>query len=280
MTSRVAVIGLGLMGGSLARALKALEAPPYVLGSDPAPGRGARARSAGAVDDLYDDPLDAVAGADTVVYATPLSTTLALLERHGGGFLPDALVMDVASLKAPVQERIVALDLAEQWVGAHPMAGDERSGFEASRPDLYGGATIWLTAAAPEHFMKERSEAFWRSVGGVPAWIDAGAHDDRMALVSHMPQVVANALAATLAENGMLRRDLGPGGRDMTRLAGSAPSLWLPLLEASAHRVAPALRELAGALDALADALEADDLSAIREIMTRTAAWKEDDEWS
>jgi len=279
VTSRVAVIGLGLMGGSLARALKRLDEPPFVLGSDLTAGRGDLARAAGAVDELCERPLDAVATADVVVYATPLPVTLDLLGQHLEGFRPDALVTDVASLKGPIKERIVALGLSAQWVGAHPMGGAEQSGFEASRADLYAGARVWLTAAVGDHPMGPRSEALWRSVGGVPAWTDADAHDARMASVSHLPQLLANALAAALAEEGLLRGDLGPGGLDMTRLAGSSPDLWLPLLEASAHRLAPALRELAGSLDDLADVLDSHDLSAVQTFMARTRAWKEHDEW-
>lgn len=276
----VGVVGLGLMGGSLARALKASADPPRILGADSAESRLADALEAGAVDMAEPDAARVVATADVVVYATPLDTTLDLLARHRSLWRPDALVMDLVSLKLPVLNAVTALNVGSQWIGAHPMAGGERSGFVASRADLFQGATVWLIATDEPHPMAGRASSLWTSLGATCRWIDAAVHDRRMLVASHLPQVAANALAALVAEAGLSRSDLGPGGRDMTRLAGSSPSLWRGLLEASGPELAPLVRELAGRLDTLSRDLETGDLEALESLMGRTRRWKEDGQWS
>lgn len=276
----VGVVGLGLMGGSLARALKASADPPRILGADSAESRLADALEAGAVDVAEPDAARVVATADVVVYATPLDTTLDLLARHRSLWRPDALVMDLVSLKLPVLNVVTALNAGSQWIGAHPMAGGERSGFVASRADLFQGATVWLSATDEPHPMAGRASSLWTSLGATCRWIDAAVHDRRMLVASHLPQVAANALAALVAEAGLSRSDLGPGGRDMTRLAGSSPSLWRGLLEASGPELAPLVRELASRLDTLSRDLETGDLEALESLMGRTRRWKEDGQWS
>jgi prephenate dehydrogenase len=277
----VAVVGLGLMGGSLARALAALPEGPEVLGYDVAADRSASAVQARAVDEVASDPGDIAERADVVVYATPLPVTLDLMTRHCGRWRHDALVMDVASLKTPVMKRAGALRIMDRWVGAHPMVGGEGSGFEAARENLFSGGHVWLVGGDETSAdLVERAEAFWRRLGAEVTWTDAESHDDHMVLASHLPQVVANLLAARLAEEGLAAGELGPGGHDMTRLAASSPDMWAPLLEVSRDRLSPLLRRLARDQEGLADALDADDLAAVRTLMDRTRGWREGAGWS
>ncbi len=155
---RVAVLGLGLMGGSLARALKALPDPPVVLGHDALPERAEAALAAGAVDEAKADPDEAVGLAEVVVYATPLTATLDLMGRHRQRWRDDALLMDVASLKAPVMNRAGALGILDRWIGAHPMVGGEGSGFEASRADLFAAGHVWLVGVGGRRGHRVESE--------------------------------------------------------------------------------------------------------------------------
>ena len=274
----VGVVGLGLMGGSLCRALKALEAPPRVIGWDALQAAGAMALEAGAIDRFEPSGGEGLAEADLIVYAAPLGTTVALIGEHGGMVGQDAVLTDVVSLKAPVLGAARRAGLSERFIGAHPICGGEASGFAAGRGDLYRGATIWLSAAEEARPDARRSVAgFWRALGGQPRWVAADEHDRRMGWVSHLPQLVSNALAAALDAQGCTRDELGPGGRDMTRLAGSNPAIWRDLLEVSAPVTGTGLTGVANALNVLADLLARRDLEQIVEFMARTRRWSENE---
>lgn len=269
----VAIIGLGVMGGSLARALKGAPTPPRIIGYSTNERDREEALARGAVDETPSDSESAAASAELVVYAVPLSAILDLQTRHQSVWKPDAVVSDLSSLKVPVTTQARALGVESRWVSAHPMAGAERSGFSASRDGLFRDAVVWLSAPDAPADVCARVERFWRALGARPAWTDPATHDERMVRASHLPQLLANALARDLEQHGIARAELGSGGHDMTRLAASSPSMWRDLLEHSARDVAPALREVAAELERLADLLEARDLDAVSALMTRTRAW-------
>jgi prephenate dehydrogenase len=272
----VAVVGLGLMGGSVARALGTLPEAPRVLGVDRDPVTGAQALDAGAIH-RFDPHGSALLGeALTVVYAVPLGALSELVRDHAPLLHPEALVTDVLSLKEPVRRVMAAAGLSSRFVGAHPMAGGEGSGFGASRDDLLQGARIWLTGRQEaESVFRERGEGFWTALGGEVRWTDAREHDHQMAWVSHLPQLVANALAGALDAAGFGPRDLGPGGRDMTRLAGSSPEMWKELLTHSAPITGTGLTSVSRALNVVADLLARREVDRIAEFMERTRAWSE-----
>lgn len=270
---RVSVVGLGLMGGSLARALRALPDGPEVVGWSPDDAEGRAALEAGAVHRLAPSAEAAAGEESLVVYATPLAAVLELLERHAPAWRAEAAISDVASLKAPVVARVRELGVESSYVGAHPMVGGEASGFAASRADLYRNAPVWLATGTGTGELRERVEAAWTCLSARPAWTDAGDHDRRMVRASHLPQLVSNALGERLRREGLDPWDLGPGGRDMTRLAASSPALWRDLLTHSAPRLAPLLRELAVTLEELATLLERGDVEAVSRRMEDTRRW-------
>jgi prephenate dehydrogenase len=271
----VAVVGLGLMGGSVARALKALPEPPGVLGVDPDPVQGSLALEAGAVDRFDPEGIGFLGEADLVVYAAPLGETLRLFREHRGLWAEDALLTDVVSLKEPLLDLAAQEGFGDRFVGAHPLCGGEGSGFGASRGDLFREARVFLcrgegtSADAASHV-----EGFWHSLGARTEWIDAREHDRRMAWVSHLPQLVANALAGALDAAGWSPADLGPGGRDMIRLAGSSPDIWKDLLTTSAPLTGAGLTSVSRALNVLADLLARRDMDRIAEFMERTREWR------
>ena len=277
---RVAVLGLGVMGGSLCRALRDTGLAERVTGWSPEATELEAARTARAVDFAAAEWRAAVHDADLVVVATPLDATIDLF-RDLATHTRYAALTDVASLKAPIASVVREVGLEERWVGAHPMAGSERSGFWASRADLYQGARVWLcgarggtaaTAGASDDAVA-RVTALWRGVGGAPAWTGAEAHDELMAIASHLPQLVSNALAEAMGGAGVSRGQLGPGGRDMTRLASSNPDMWHDLLEHASPVLVEALRRVAASSTRLADELAAGDVDAVVELMRRTGRW-------
>ncbi|HKP77322.1 MAG TPA: prephenate dehydrogenase/arogenate dehydrogenase family protein, partial [Longimicrobiaceae bacterium] len=152
------------------------------------------------------------------------------------------LVTDTGSTKASIIAAAVRLGIGECFVGSHPFTGDHRSGWSASRGGLFGAAPVYL-CPTPQSSSAATSLAreLWTLLGAVPIEIDAGEHDRRLAWTSHLPQVVSSALMQVLADHGFAREDLGPGGRDMTRLAGSSAALWADILRDNRANVSATL---------------------------------------
>lgn len=243
----VAVAGLGLIGGSLARALT--RAGYRVLGVD-APARTRAARRAGAIAASVPSVAAAAREADVLVLAAPPAANLRLLREAARAASPALVVTDVSSVKRPIAAAARRLRLA-RFVGGHPMAGRERSGFAASSADLFRDAPWILTpsAAGPLKVVARLA----REVGARPVVVTEAAHDRAMAYLSHLPQVVAWALAAAARGDRVTARLLslaGPGFRDMTRLAASPRRLWREVLEQNASEVARARKRFARALRA------------------------------
>ncbi|HEY5275209.1 MAG TPA: prephenate dehydrogenase/arogenate dehydrogenase family protein, partial [Coriobacteriia bacterium] len=231
--ARVTVVGVGLMGGSLAAALRALPDAPHVTGVDPDEPTLAIALEKGVVDDVasVDGCASALASADLVVLATPAAAVSQWLARLGtigyGG-----VVTDVASTKAAVmKEAARLLPAAATFIGGHPMAGSERSGVAAADADLFKGAYYVLTPADDaDADAYQRLHRLVMSIGARVISLDAVAHDEAVAAISHVPHVAASALtnlAAQRAQGGSDVLRLAAGGfKDMTRIAAGSPDLW------------------------------------------------------
>ena len=252
---RIAVIGVGLIGGSFARALKELADPPVVLGIDTDAEALAWALEDGVVDEVSlpdgDPALEWLApgGADVVVVATPASFTVRWLSTLGAaGF--DGIVTDVSSTKSAVLAAAKSL-LARptKFVGGHPMAGSERSGVTASRADLFAGAYWLLTPGEDTDPHAYRTvHALVSAIGARVISVDAESHDEAVAIVSHVPHVAAAALvdlaAVHAGEGGELLRLAAGGFKDTTRIAAGSPELWTGICLDNADAVAAGLSEL------------------------------------
>lgn len=238
---RVAIVGLGLVGGSLARALTA--AGYHVTGIDwPLVVRAARRRRAiteGAT------RTEAGASADVVVLAAPPATNLRLLRRLARVARPGLVITDVSSVKGEIAREAARLGLTG-FVGGHPMAGTEKRGFSASTAGLFQAAPWWIVPGRDARATRT-VRALVRATGARPITIDAAAHDRAMAFLSHGPQVVAWCLMEAARGDPVARRHLGragPGFRGMTRLARSPRPLWKDILEANRVEVRRALAAL------------------------------------
>jgi prephenate dehydrogenase len=278
--ARVGIVGLGLMGGSLARSLKQLGTPPWVRGLSLEEEDRQAALTGGAVDECPETIPGFLAELDLVVYCTPLKATLSLMESHRGSLPAEALVTDVVSLKAPILRKAEGLGLKRSFVGSHPMAGGEGTGFRASRSGLFDGAKVWLVPGGADPEAVDRIEGFWASLGAEAVRVEAAVHDQTMAWVSHLPQITANALAKTLAGVGIPSAELGPGGRDMTRLAGSGPEMWIDLLTHAPPALLTGLEAMEEALEELRRMVREERFGEIAETMRRTREWREGRSWS
>ena len=270
---RVAILGLGLMGGSLARALSALDDGTAVVGWSPDEEEREAAVAAGAVIAAPSARADVFADADLVVLAAPLRVSCGFMREVAEQAPPAATISDVVSLKVPLAEAARAAGLVERWVGSHPMTGREASGFAASRADLFVDTRVWTVADDRARERIDEVHRLWEAVRSKPEHVDAREHDRVMALVSHLPQLISNALAGVLADSGIAPNQLGPGGRDMTRLGGSSSAMWRDLFEHSPPELARGLRALAESSERLAHLLESGDVDSIVATMSRTARW-------
>ena len=243
---RVAIIGLGLVGGSLARALT--RKGYAVTGIDwPLVVRRAlatRAITRGAT------RAEAAAQCDVVVLAAPPATNLRLLRRLARVAPPELVLTDVSSVKSDIVREAARLGL-RGFVGGHPMAGTEKRGFAASSAGLFQGATWWLVPSRSARANRS-VRALVRAAGARPVTTDAASHDRVMAFLSHAPQVVAWALFEAARRDPVARRHIrhaGPGFRDMTRLARSPRALWQDILAANRVEVRRALAALGRSLE-------------------------------
>lgn len=266
--SRVAVLGLGLLGGSVAAAARARGVAGHVVGYGRRRAPLERALAAGFVDSVVDGEGGAalaVRDADLVVLATPVSSMAAVLEEAVPGLARGVLVTDVGSVKAPLAERLPGLlPAGAVYVGSHPMAGSHETGVEHARADLLEDACCVVTPpAGVDPVRVERLTAFWRALGGTVVSREPGVHDAEVAWVSHLPHVLAFAYARALAAAPPSAGELaGSGFRDFVRIARSDSELWGDILGLNRKALAGPLRAFSEALDELARAIEAGDESA------------------
>lgn len=265
------VIGLGLVGGSVARDLAARGV--RVLAYDRDPATIDQARAEGVVAEPMDASLAGLRDAEVVIVAVPvtsLSDVLAAAPR-----LPNArLITDVGSTKRSAIATAEVLGIGERFVGSHPMAGDHRSGWTASRQGLFANARVYLCRT--QHTREDAislAQELWRALDACPEVIAADAHDHLVAYASHLPQTVSTALALALADAGVSRALLGQGGRDATRLAGGSVEMWSAIAGDNADALLPAIAALEAQLQRLRGALERGDENAIRDILSAARAW-------
>jgi prephenate dehydrogenase len=244
----VAIIGLGLVGGSLAQALT--RAGYRVIGVDRRAVRR-RARAAGAVAETVANPVKAASRADVVVLAAPPGANLRLVRLLARGGCSHLLITDVGSVKAPICREARRVHM-KRFVGGHPMAGNERSGFDASSATLFRGRPWILTPEAPRPADLRMLRRIVRAAGARPAVMTPAQHDRATAFLSHVPQIASWAIRNAALGDAVARRYLnlaGPGFRDMTRLAASPPRLWREILAQNHRETARALRAMVRRLE-------------------------------
>lgn len=255
----VAIVGVGLIGGSIGLALRAKGGASRVVGIGRDVARLEEARRLGAVDAFTTDLAGGMAGADVAVVCTPVSR-LAEDVLASARLGPDSLlVTDAGSTKARIVEGVEADPRGRAvFVGAHPIAGSERQGVAHARADLFEGRACVLTPTPrtpPDRL--DRARAFWSGLGCRTVEVDPLGHDEQLALTSHLPHAVAAALAASIPSKLL---PLAAGAyRDGTRVAASDPGLWAAIFRENWGPVLEALAEFEAQLSAFRAALEADD---------------------
>jgi prephenate dehydrogenase len=272
---RIAILGLGLMGGSLALALRhrcqrlsAVDRDPETL---------ALARQQGLVDALSDHPEEILPQADAVILATPVKTILEFIPRMPS-LIPDndrqVIVLDLGSTKVQICRAFEELPARFDPLGGHPMCGKETSGLANAEAGLYQGAAFAFTAL-PRTTQRARAFAaqLARVVGARELWLDPATHDRWVAATSHLPYLASCALSsATPLEAAPL---VGPGFRDAARLAESPAHVMLDILETNREHLLPAVKRLQRQLELLEGDLASGDFESLKTRLEKSATQRE-----
>jgi len=272
LIQRVAVLGTGLIGGSFARALRRYTPDMHIVGWD-REDVAQQLKASGAVNESFSGAIEpAIRGADLIYLALPIGVTLDILPEVAQNAAPHALVTDAGSTKMRICTASAELFQEEEsmpiFLGGHPMAGRELSGFAQSDADLFQKATYALIGS-PGEDRDPRIVAFTKileKIGARPLWLGAQQHDYAVGLASHLPQLAAVALGSflydRLDENGLPITLAGPGLRDTLRLAGSSYATWRDIVLTNKEVLSAALDLYARRLDDLRDRLGSRDLEA------------------
>ena len=284
MFEQLGLIGCGLMGGSFALACKRAGLVKRVVGYSKSPSTTERARQMGVIDVEAPSALMAVAGADLVLLAVPVSATGSSLQAIRHLVSPRTLVMDVGSTKVDVvaAARAALRDRIGSFVPAHPIAGAEKAGVVAAHADLYTDRQVVLTPIERTLTVQlQRAQELWQALGCRVRSMSPEAHDSAFAAVSHLPHLVAfaamNAIGAQPQATNFLGL-AGPGFRDFTRIAASDPAMWRDVLVANKGEIQSQLGLLREALGEFERAMAAGDARALQSLIARASetrgAWR------
>jgi prephenate dehydrogenase len=271
LPATAAVVGLGLMGGSLARDLCAGGARVLGYDRDPETVRAAAEWGVRALASLSET---ALAEVELLVLALPVTAAAELLEKLAPALPEGCVVTDLGSTKRSIVIAAERAGIGARFVGSHPLAGDHRSGWSAAREGLFARAPVYLCPTretGPEAL--ERVRSLWRTLGARPQEIGAEQHDRQLAWTSHLPQAAASALAVALAAEGWRPDQLGPGGRDATRLAASSPEIWSAISTDNADLIEAALSSLEDHISHFRQLLRTGDPDAIHHFFSLAHRW-------
>lgn len=268
----VGIAGVGLIGGSLAKDIRAFGMARRLVGWNRTPLHAERALELGLVDEVAPS-LEALAEqSDLLVLAMPVDVLARTLPRLLDNARPDQILIDVGSTKRALAEAVAGHPHRARFVACHPMAGTERSGPDAALDGLFRGRFTLLIdpeESAPEALAKVR--ALWEGVGAVLATMSAAEHDQTAALLSHMPHVLAYALARTIKEaernQALNARFAGGGLASMTRIAHSPITMWAPIFRQNKGPLLEAVDAFAAHLAAFRTAIAEDDSETLAALM-------------
>ena len=264
---KISIIGLGLIGGSWARALERSNFPAQRIGFD-RPDVLDQAIKSGAVHEGAGDLATAVHDADLVILAAPVGAILNLVAQLKPHISPNALVTDTGSTKRVICERAKELFGKQSlFLGGHPIAGKEKSGFDHADASIFKNACYALTPLSPDHMAEERVKAFvalLESIGARPYVTDAAGHDLAVAFLSHLPQLISSGLASLMDEAIAGQRFplelAGSGFRDLTRLADSPYNLWRDICLTNTENIQAALDTMIEKLENMKSELSSREL--------------------
>jgi prephenate dehydrogenase len=264
----LAIVGVGLIGGSVGLAAKARAATRHVVGIGRNPAKLARAQAIGAIDEFTTDLAAGVRSADIVVFCSPVDQIARQALEAAGAAKPGCLFTDAGSTKANiVRDLEQALPAHVRFVGAHPLAGSEKQGPEFAKLNLFDGRVCVLTPTARTDIAAiERVSLFWQALGCSVKRLTPEEHDLALATTSHLPHFIAALLAGSVPEQW--QAFTATGFRDVTRIASGDPVLWTAIARENALALSHTLDHFSGRLDKLRDAVMNQDSETLNRLLT------------
>jgi prephenate dehydrogenase len=265
----VAILGPGLIGGSLALALAERNLVTRLIVCGRSNSSFPAIQEACPTAEVTTDAKIAIEDADVVIICMPIESMFTFVAPIAHLFKPSALVTDVGSVKGIVERDLAPLFVNNaHWIGSHPMAGSEKSGFSAARSNLFEGAPVVITPTAKTSLIADkRAEEFWSALGGRVTRLDPETHDDYVAQISHLPHLIAAALADHSSAEAI--KLAGGGFRDTTRVASGSPELWTGILSENRQKIEESLSRLITELEEVKKSLQANDKPSLHKFLTR-----------
>ena len=281
MPARICIAGVGLIGGSLALALKRSKAVGHVVGFGCTESNLKRAVESGVIDSYATDAAAAVHGTQLVVLAVPLGATVDVLRAMQPGLAADVVLTDVGSAKRCVIKAAAQVfgSVPERFVPGHPIAGTERSGVEAAFESLFDDHRVILTPL--EHTdagALELVQNMWQSAGAEVLMLEPEHHDQVLAATSHLPHMLAYTLVDVLGrmeEHTEMFRYAAGGFRDFTRIASSDPTMWHDICIANRDALLAALERFGAELDQVRDMIRQGDSAGLQRVFSRAKSLRD-----
>lgn len=263
---RAVIIGVGLLGGSIGLALRSRKIAKKVVGFSPRGNSLDAAIKLGAIDENADSLAKACQAADLAIVCTPVQSVADFAAQCAALMPSGGLITDVGSTKQSIVETVAQSSAAASFVGSHPLAGSEKSGVEHARENLLDGKLVVVTPdQSTTPFLVQTTEQLWRSLGARTLQLSPADHDSALARTSHLPHVLASALAAATPAD--LLPLAASGWRDTTRVASGGADLWRQILEENRQPVIKVLEEFAGNLQEWLTALRSRDGKHLEQLL-------------
>lgn len=272
--SQMAVLGLGLMGGSFAMAAREAGLAPFIVGFDSDRETLTRAVAFGVIEQAASDVRDAVVDANVIVLAAPVRAILSLIDMIAPHVQPGSLVIDLGSTKREIVKRMASLPEGVRAVGGHPMCGKEVAGLNHAEPDLFRGAAFALCPTSrTDDRARDQAGAFAEALGARPLWLDADTHDRLVAAVSHLPYLLSIVLVQIALDGHDERAGklASSGFRDTSRLAASDAGMMLDILITNRDAVVAQLKHAEDCLARVRSLLAQTDEVSLRKLLETAA---------
>ena len=262
---KAVIVGVGLLGGSIGLALRQRGLAKQVVGFGRSKEKLETAVSRGAIDVAEQDLANACHSADLCVICTPVQDIAARTIECSSHIVCEGVITDVGSTKHTICSEVAQAGVA-QFCGSHPLAGSDRSGVEHADEQLFEGRVAVVTPLQTSAEVLGRTLAFWESIGCRTRTMSPQEHDQALAQTSHLPHIVASALAACTPEE--LLSLAASGWRDTTRIAGGSPKLWRPIIEENSAAILSALEQYNASLSSWIEALKSKNFAQVESLLT------------
>ncbi len=272
-------IGLGLIGGSLAKGIKRTHPNDHIMAYDHDQATLKTAFDEHIIDTILTDIDERISQCDFIILCTPVSYNASYLKTLQPLLKPEAILTDVGSTKTAIHEQIIALDMEDCFIGGHPMAGSERSGYEASNDHLVENAYYIITPTAKSTQSQiDRMISFASDLSAIPIVLDYNKHDYVVAAISHLPHIIASALINLVKDSDTkehIMKQVAAGGfKDITRIASSSPIMWQQICMANGNNIVPILQDYISSLNHIADSIKAKDSDQIFRLFAESGEYR------